>query len=145
MRSGAMTSGPATYNYIDSTLQSLVCGWLANSICFSFIHVYNFTGMLRMDTATCSPDLHWCTVSTLAHKAPCQQRKGLSKYLSSDLPEFLRMHLHSEVSKGYSHASEVSGKFPRFWNFGNSFHSFRDHLFSHHILSEFTSVPSPIT
>ena len=62
--------------------------------------------------------------------------------------------VHSEVSEGYSCASEVSRKFLHFWgfqkflcfwNFRNSFHSFKGHLFSHYILLEFTSMPSPIT
>ena len=48
------------------------------------------------------------------------RKRKLSEYLPSDLPEFPRMHLHSEVFKGYSHASEVSGMFPHFWGFQKS-------------------------
>ena len=69
----------------------------------------------------------------------------------------------SGVSEGYSHTSEVSGMFPHFRGFRKSscasevsesshasgtletLHSFRGRLFSHRILLEFTSMPSPIT
>ena len=84
-----------------------------------------------------------------------QARMILSKYLPSDFLEFPKVT--------YSHASEVSGMFPHFWGFRKSshasevsesscasgtletLHSFRGRLFSHRILSEFTSMPSPIT
>ena len=51
---------------------------------------------------------------------PLRKDSKVSKYLPSDLLEFLRMHLHSEVSEGYSHASEVSRMFPHFWCFWKS-------------------------
>ena len=59
-------------------------------------------------------------VCTLSQSQTTNTTTFMSKYLPSDLLEFLKIHLHSEVSKGYSHASKVSRTFLYFQGFWKS-------------------------